>query len=92
MVTFDGDPIPQQTMIPIQTDPKLCERHGKDGLYKRRGALNSNPTNWNEDKLLKRRRGRNPNPPPKHPFGPPQVLLADPRFVLALTLQLSRYK
>ena len=32
-VTFDGDPIPQETMIPIQTDPDYCERHGKDGLY-----------------------------------------------------------
>ncbi|MEX2316990.1 MAG: hypothetical protein WD669_07555 [Pirellulales bacterium] len=32
-VTFDGDPIPQETMIPIQTDPEYCERHGKDGVY-----------------------------------------------------------
>jgi plastocyanin len=32
-VTFAGDPIPEQTMIPIVTDPEHCERHGKDGLY-----------------------------------------------------------
>ena len=38
-VTFDGDTIPQQTMIPIQTDPEYCERHGKDGLYPKEDCL-----------------------------------------------------
>ena len=38
-VTFDGDPIPQETMIPIQTDPEYCERHGKDGVYPKEDCL-----------------------------------------------------
>ncbi len=38
-VTFDGDPIPQETMIPILTDPEFCERHGKDGLYPKEDCL-----------------------------------------------------
>ena len=38
-VTFDGDPIPQQTMIPIVTDAEYCERHGTDGLYPKEDCL-----------------------------------------------------
>ena len=38
-VTFEGDPIPQQTMIPIQTDPEYCDRHGKDGLFPNEDCL-----------------------------------------------------
>jgi plastocyanin len=32
-VVFDGNEIPAQTMVPIQTDPEVCEKHGADGLY-----------------------------------------------------------
>jgi plastocyanin len=32
-VSFPSDPIPTQTMIPIQTDPEYCDRYGKEGLY-----------------------------------------------------------
>jgi plastocyanin len=32
-IVFDGDEIPPQTMVPIQTDPEICEKHGASGLY-----------------------------------------------------------
>jgi plastocyanin len=32
-IVFDGEEIPPQTMVPIQTDPEVCEKHGADGLY-----------------------------------------------------------
>jgi plastocyanin len=32
-IVFEGDEIPPQTMVPIQTDPQICEKHGTDGLY-----------------------------------------------------------
>jgi len=38
-VIFEGDPIPQDTMIPIQTDPEYCDRHGKDGMYHKEDCL-----------------------------------------------------
>jgi plastocyanin len=38
-VAFAGDPIPPQTMIPIQTDPEFCAQHGADGLYPKEDYL-----------------------------------------------------
>jgi plastocyanin len=32
-IVFDGDGIPSQTMVPIQTDPQICEKHGTGGLF-----------------------------------------------------------
>ena len=32
-IVFDGDEIPSQTMVPIQTDPQICEKHGAGGLF-----------------------------------------------------------
>jgi plastocyanin len=32
-IVFSGDEIPPLTMVPIQTDPQICEKHGKDGMY-----------------------------------------------------------
>jgi plastocyanin len=32
-IVFDGPEIPPQTMVPIQTDPEICQKHGADGLY-----------------------------------------------------------
>ena len=32
-IVFGGDEIPPQTMVPIQTDPQICEKHGTDGLF-----------------------------------------------------------
>ncbi len=32
-IMFDGDEIPPQTMVPILTDPQICEKHGKGGYY-----------------------------------------------------------
>jgi plastocyanin len=32
-IVFDGDQIPPQTMVPIQTDPEFCEKHGAQGLF-----------------------------------------------------------
>ena len=39
MVIFDGDTIPQETMIPIQTDPEYCAGHGTDGLFPKEDCL-----------------------------------------------------
>jgi len=32
-IVFEGAEIPAQTMVPIATDPEICNKHGKDGLY-----------------------------------------------------------
>jgi plastocyanin len=32
-ILFEGDEIPPQTMVPIQTDPQFCEKHGANGLF-----------------------------------------------------------
>lgn len=32
-IVFDGDEIPAQTMVPIQTDPEVCAKHGKEGVF-----------------------------------------------------------
>jgi len=32
-IVFDGAEIPAQTMVPIATDPEICQKHGMDGLY-----------------------------------------------------------
>jgi plastocyanin len=32
-ILFDGEQIPPQTPIPIQTDPQVCEKHGHGGYF-----------------------------------------------------------
>lgn len=32
-IVFNGDEIPPQTMVPIQTDPEFCEKHGPGGVF-----------------------------------------------------------
>ena len=38
-VVFQGDAVPQETLIPIQTDSDYCRRHGKEGTYPKEDCL-----------------------------------------------------
>ena len=76
---------------PMTRGSRSRKRISKNGCRKPTPSTSGPTPPQGTAKLARSDRGRNPNRPPKHPFGPPQVLLADPRFVLTLTLQLSRY-
>jgi len=32
-IVFEGAEVPAQTMVPIATDPEICQKHGVDGQY-----------------------------------------------------------
>jgi plastocyanin len=32
-ISFGGDEIPPETLVPILTDPQFCEKHGKEGVF-----------------------------------------------------------